>query len=128
MPIAGCCDHCAANNPIFHCHLPFLFRRADFSWFIYSSINAAQPCHLFPLAGGTAWQNSCLQLCNKHLQNVHSHESQWPPLCSLPLSSQLTSPRLPVMGSLKTFQEAVASFRQQSCVLKYELVACVSAG
>lgn len=127
MPMAGCYDHYAASSPIFHSHLSFLFCRADFSWFNYSSMNAAQPCHGFPLAGGTAWQDSCLQLIIVQRAPPKCPFLS-PPLCSLPLPSQLTSPRLPVMGSFKTFQEAVASFRQQSCVLKYELGACVSAG
>lgn len=46
--------------------------RADFSGFIYSSITTVQPCHGFPLAGGTAWQDSCLQ---------HIMVQQTPPQC-----------------------------------------------
>ena len=53
-------------------HLACGWRRAAFSVFIYSSINTAQPCHAFPLAGGTAWQDSCLQ---------HITVQQAPPKC-----------------------------------------------
>jgi len=60
----------AASSLILHHYLPFLFClscrtvacgwcRVGFSVFIYSSINTAQACHGFPLAGGTAWQDSC---------------------------------------------------------------------
>lgn len=53
-------------------HLACGWCRAGFFGFIYSSINTAQPCHGFHLAGGTGWQDSCLQ---------HITVQQPPPKC-----------------------------------------------
>lgn len=88
------------------------------------------PCHGSHLAWDAALQDSCLQHITapqpapKHQFTLQLVTSSLARSCA----TNFKTPKSLVTGSLKTLWDAAAPFMQQSCVLKYELVLCVSAG
>lgn len=117
-------------SPFHTVHLAGLVVGAGSSVCIYPSINSAMPCHGSHLAWDTALQDSCLQHITvpqpapRHQFTLQLVTFSLAPSCT----TDFKTPKSPVTGSLKTLWDAVAPFTQRSCVLKYELVPCISAG